>query len=124
MREPGRHELRPHPRRHAVVGAEHADAALIPDTRQDLSAAHDPAAREIFRTPPSPFVRLLKPAEVAEELGVSRSWVYAAAEDGRLPSVRLGGPDGPLRFVPEDLHRWLQDARANWRPGRRRATSR
>jgi excisionase family DNA binding protein len=78
---------------------------------------------ELFRTPPSPFVRLLKPNEVAEELGVSRSWVYAAADDGRLPSVRLGGPDGPLRFVPEDLHRWLQEARANWRPGRqRRAT--
>jgi excisionase family DNA binding protein len=79
---------------------------------------------ELFRTPPSPFVRLLKPNEVAEELGVSRSWVYAAADDGRLPSVRLGGPDGPLRFVPEDLHRWLQEARANWRPGRQRRATR
>jgi predicted DNA-binding transcriptional regulator AlpA len=28
---------------------------------------------------------LLKPAEVQALLGVSRAWVYAAAQDGRLP---------------------------------------
>ena len=48
---------------------------------------------------------LLKPAEVQALLGVSRAWVYAAAQDGRLPCVRLGGPDGPLRFRPTDLER-------------------
>lgn len=48
---------------------------------------------------------LLKPAEVQALLGVSRAWVYAAAQDGRLPCVRLGGPDGPLRFRPADLER-------------------
>jgi hypothetical protein len=31
--------------------------------------------------------------------------------------VRIGGPDGPLRFVPEDLDAWLNEARAAWRPG-------
>ena len=51
---------------------------------------------------------LLKPSEVAVRLAVSRSWVYAAAADGRLPSIRLGGPDGPLRFVPEDLDSWIE----------------
>jgi len=35
-------------------------------------------------------------------------------EDGRIPSVRIGGEDGPLRFVPEDIDRWLAEARADW----------
>jgi excisionase family DNA binding protein len=54
---------------------------------------------------------LLKPADVARRLKVSRSWVYDAAADGRLPSIRLGAPDGPLRFVAADLERWIEDAR-------------
>lgn len=62
---------------------------------------------------------LMKPAEVAAMLRVSRSWVYAAAEDGRLPSIRLGGKDGPLRFVRDDIDRWLADARATYVPGKR-----
>lgn len=44
---------------------------------------------------------LLKPEEVRLILNVSRSWLYEAANTGRIPSVRLG-PDGPLRF---DLRR-------------------
>lgn len=59
---------------------------------------------------------LLKPAEVARRLGVSRSWLYGAAKDGRIPSVRLGGPDGPVRFVADDLERWLEEARSAWMP--------
>jgi excisionase family DNA binding protein len=50
---------------------------------------------------------LLRPAEVARRLGVSRSWLYEAASNGVIPSVRLGGPDGPLRFVEEELDAWL-----------------
>jgi excisionase family DNA binding protein len=46
---------------------------------------------------------LLKPSEVARMLQVSRTWLYDAAKDGRIPSVRLGGPDGPVRFVEEDI---------------------
>jgi excisionase family DNA binding protein len=68
-----------------------------------------------------PDVRLLKPNEVARRLGVSRSWVYEAARVGRIPCVRLGGPDGPVRFVPEDVERWLEQARLVWLPGRRPA---
>lgn len=60
---------------------------------------------------------LLKPSQVARCLGVSRSWVYDAAKDGRLPSVRLGGPAGPLRFIDEDLAAWIEEARSAWRPG-------
>jgi len=64
-------------------------------------------------------VTLLKPTDVARQLNVSRAWVYEAAKDGRIPSVRIGGSDGPLRFVPEDLDRWMQEARDGWTPGRR-----
>jgi excisionase family DNA binding protein len=55
---------------------------------------------------------LLKPAEVAARLGVSRTWLYEAARTGRIPSIRIGGRDGPLRFIPEDLQRWIDEARA------------
>lgn len=64
-------------------------------------------------------IDLLKPAEVAARLGVSRTWLYDAAKTGRIPSIRLGGGVGPLRFVPEDIERWLDDARSSWTPGRR-----
>lgn len=62
---------------------------------------------------------LLRPAELARQLAVSRAWVYEAARTGRIPSVRLGGEDGPLRFVAEDIDRWLAQARAAWLPSRR-----
>ena len=75
------------------------------DSRHDIAPS---------RPPVSP---LLKPTDVARRLGVSRTWLYAAATDGRVPSIRIGGPDGPLRFVPEDLEAWIDEARAAWRPG-------
>jgi excisionase family DNA binding protein len=62
---------------------------------------------------------LLKPTEVAARLGVSRTWLYEAAKDGRIPSIRIGGNTGPLRFVPDDLERWIDDARAQFTPGHR-----
>lgn len=38
--------------------------------------------------------------QVARYLGCSRSWVYLHAEDGTLPSVRIGGL---RRFVPAEI---------------------
>jgi excisionase family DNA binding protein len=61
---------------------------------------------------------LMRPTDLARQLGVSRSWLYDAAKTGRIPSIRVGGEDGPLRFVPEDIERWINDARTSWRPGR------
>jgi predicted DNA-binding transcriptional regulator AlpA len=49
---------------------------------------------------------------------VSRAWVYEAARTGRIPSVRLGGEDGPLRFIEADIDQWLSEARAAWHPKR------
>jgi hypothetical protein len=40
-----------------------------------------------------------------------------AAKSGRIPSVRLGGPSGPVRFVPEEIERWLENERRAWLPG-------
>ena len=64
-------------------------------------------------------MELLKPNDVARWLAVSRAWIYDAARTGRIPSVRIGGEDGPLRFVREDVEQWLDEARAGWTPGRR-----
>ena len=52
---------------------------------------------------------LLKPIAVCRMLGVSRSWLYAAAQSGRIPCVRLGGPDGPVRFIRSELYRWIAE---------------
>jgi excisionase family DNA binding protein len=57
-------------------------------------------------------VDLLKPADVARRLGVSRSWLYEGAREGRVPCVRLGGTDGPLRFSEDDLAVWLEQGRS------------
>jgi excisionase family DNA binding protein len=50
---------------------------------------------------------LLKPEDLRLILNVSRSWLYEAANAGRIPSIRLG-PDGPLRFDPDAIERWLE----------------
>jgi excisionase family DNA binding protein len=74
-------------------------------------------------TDPQPALRglspLLRPNDVARLLSVSRAWVYEAARTGRIPSFRLGGEDGPLRFVAEDIEEWLAEARGGWSPGRK-----
>jgi predicted DNA-binding transcriptional regulator AlpA len=62
--------------------------------------------------------QLLKPSDLVRYLGTSRSWIYDAAKRGDIPSIRLGNPDGPLRFVEADIEAWLNDARARWQPGR------
>ena len=62
--------------------------------------------------------RLLKPSDVVQYLGTSRSWVYNAAKRGDIPSIRLGGQDGPLRFIERDIETWINDARQRWRPGK------
>jgi excisionase family DNA binding protein len=62
---------------------------------------------------------LLTPSEVALRLGVSRSWIYAAAKQGRIPCVRLGGDEGPVRFLEAELDAWLLRSRPARSPGAR-----
>lgn len=66
---------------------------------------------------------LLRPAEVARRLGVSRSWLYEAAKSGAIPCVRLGGDGGPLRFVEQDIDLWLSLARTKGRGSMSSATA-
>ena len=73
------------------------------------------------KAPREATVELLKPNDLARQLAVSRAWVYEAARTGRIPYVRIGGKDGPLRFVPEDIELWLAEARHRWTPARSRA---
>lgn len=62
--------------------------------------------------------RLVDAATLARELGVEREWVYAHAE--QLGAVRLGGPNGRLRFDRHEVGRRLDGAdAAAWRPSRR-----
>src|SRR4051812_17573315 len=56
-------------------------------------------------------VYLLRPAEVVELLGVSRSWLYDAANSGRVPCVRLGSSDGPVGFRLRELEAWVGEGR-------------
>jgi excisionase family DNA binding protein len=52
---------------------------------------------------------LLKPGEAARLLNVSRSWLYQAVAEHRVPHVRLGGPCGPVRFVADELEQWVAE---------------
>ena len=50
-------------------------------------------------------MKLLTAEEVASQLRVPPSWVYTAANDGRMPCVRLGRY---VRFDPADVEAWVQ----------------
>ncbi len=45
--------------------------------------------------------------QVAEFLGVSKAWVYAAARRGALPSLRLSGQT--IRFVPDTMRAFVKE---------------
>lgn len=49
--------------------------------------------------------RLLTADDVAEMLGVPKSWVYAASRRGELPTVTLGRY---RRYRPEAIEEWLR----------------
>ena len=59
--------------------------------------------------------RLLKPMEVAELLGLSRSKVFEMLAAEELPVVRIGRA---IRVPREQLDDWIQD-RTRWRPSAR-----
>jgi hypothetical protein len=50
----------------------------------------------LLRASTEPSVRLVDAKTLSELLGVTRAWVYAHADE--LHAVRLGGPQGRLRF--------------------------
>jgi predicted DNA-binding transcriptional regulator AlpA len=60
--------------------------------------------------------QLLRPAEVQRMLRVSKTWLYDAAKQRRIPSVRLGGPDGPLRFERTAIEALIRASRVEQNP--------
>lgn len=54
---------------------------------------------------------LLKPAEVAEVLGIGRSRAYQLIGSGRLPTVVVGSS---VRVPADALNRWIEE---HTRPG-------
>jgi excisionase family DNA binding protein len=70
---------------------------------------------------PAPLVTA---AAVARQLGVSQSWVYLKAEAGVLPHRRLGGDDGPVRFVQAEIDEWFEEQRERRQPSQSWSASR
>jgi excisionase family DNA binding protein len=59
--------------------------------------------------------RLLKPAEVASFLGISKSFAYHLLQTGAIPVVRLGKacrvrPQDLQTYVEQNLHRQVNDS--------------
>jgi excisionase family DNA binding protein len=52
-------------------------------------------------------------AALAERLGIKRSTLYAWAEQGTIPYLKLGRL---LRFDPDEIEVWLQDHRVEGIP--------
>jgi excisionase family DNA binding protein len=49
---------------------------------------------------------LLTVRDLVPLLGRKKSWIYARAESGELPSLRL--PGGGYAFDPRDINAWLE----------------
>ncbi|UTI66906.1 helix-turn-helix domain-containing protein [Paraconexibacter antarcticus] len=64
-------------------------------------------------------IDLLTVSEVAELLRVSDSWIYLAIQDQRIPSLRIGGSDGPIRFLRSELTADIRSCRVGPHPPRR-----
>jgi hypothetical protein len=83
---------------------------------EDIESIAARVAELLREQQPSSASRLADAAEVAQELGVDRDWVYAHAEE--LGGARLGGARGRLRF---DLVRIRRDLACPDDAGRRPA---
>lgn len=64
--------------------------------------------------PASEHVRYVDAAHLARVLGVERDWVYAHAR--RLGAIRLGGPQGRLRFDLDHVQRILAEREPTGEP--------
>lgn len=53
-------------------------------------------------------IRLLRPAEVAVMLGISRSLAYELIRSGQIPAIRVGSR---LRVTQDDLAKFIEKCR-------------
>lgn len=61
--------------------------------------------QQLIPTEKTTFPNLLRPAEVAKALAVSRTQVYRLLASGELPSLHFGGRT--VRVRPSDLERFI-----------------
>ena len=61
--------------------------------------------------------RLLTAEELAERLAVPPTWIYRAAREGRLPTIKLGRY---RRFDEADVERWIEEQKSNANERRKR----
>ena len=52
--------------------------------------------------------QLLMAEDVAHTLNLTRQHVYVLAASGQLPSIKLGGGRGSVRFDREDVERFIR----------------
>lgn len=88
---------------------------LEPDDVEAIAARVLALVREELDRAP---VRYVDASTLAKTLSIDRSWVYAHADE--LQAVRLGGPNGRLRFDLDLVVRLLHDAPASPPPRTRR----
>ncbi len=55
--------------------------------------------------------KLLRPKEAATLIGLTTNTIRAYVRQGKIPCVRLGGPNGPIRFDLRELHAWINQNR-------------
>jgi excisionase family DNA binding protein len=63
---------------------------------------HSPAAPELINAP-----NFLKVSEIAALLRLSKTAVYEAISDGRLPASKLGRSSRGLRVAKSGLAKWI-----------------
>ena len=86
-------------------------------TPPDLDLRTRSSAAPSRESVPSRYHRLLKPAEVADILGLSRSKICQMARTGELPAIVVAEGRGHKRvrrihrFDPDDLARWIDSRR-------------
>lgn len=60
------------------------------------------------------FISLLKPAEVAEILNISKQQVYKLVQERKIPSVRIGKS---VRVKRQDLDTYIKNSWTGWEYG-------
>ena len=86
------------------IAAPKATTTSFPQEEEARELADD----EISETPDTRPQEFLSPAEVGQELGMGKSWVYNRIRSGEIPSLKLGHN---LKVRRSDLEEYLEKQR-------------
>lgn len=84
---------------------------------EDIELIARRVAQLIDSSHPRALPQYVDAADLAQMLGIDRDWIYAHARE--LGAIRLGGPNGRLRFDVRQVSEALADARPAKQPRRR-----